>query len=161
MIILHPSLWLKFQREFINKLYTYKEKSEELLYPVANQQLFSAPQLQFSVQHISAKPFPGRPPVLHRQTQCGNHLLSSGYNRPTVYVCVSHNPVWVQAQMPTYIRQQWWPVDRLHPPYHTKPLPAPLQSADQSFNLSSMKICNTSIDRVVVAFDEFKESEKQ
>lgn len=87
MINLHPSLWLKFQREFINKLYTYKEKSKELLYPVANQQLFSAPQLQFSVQHISAKPFPGRPPVLHRQTQYGNHLLSSGL-QPSNSICL-------------------------------------------------------------------------
>lgn len=49
MINLHPSLWLKFQREFINMLYTYKEKSEELLYPVAN--LSISISLSYSLLH--------------------------------------------------------------------------------------------------------------
>ena len=44
MIGLHPSLWLQFQRECSNLLYTYQEKSGELLHPVAQQQQYPAEQ---------------------------------------------------------------------------------------------------------------------
>ena len=37
MIGLHPSLWLKFQREYLNLLYTYQEKSAQLLNSVTQQ----------------------------------------------------------------------------------------------------------------------------
>lgn len=50
MVSLHPSLWLKFQRECSNLLYTYQEKGEELLHPVAQQQHYPAQQLQYSAQ---------------------------------------------------------------------------------------------------------------
>ncbi|KAL5018596.1 hypothetical protein ScPMuIL_004318 [Solemya velum] len=50
MVSLHLSLWLKFQRECTNLLYTYQEKSGELLHPVAQQQRNPAQQLQYRPQ---------------------------------------------------------------------------------------------------------------
>ena len=48
MVSLHPSLWLKFQRECTNLLYTYQEKSEELLNHVTQQQHNSSQQPHYT-----------------------------------------------------------------------------------------------------------------
>lgn len=58
MVNLHPSLWIKFQRECTNLLHTYQEKSEEFLHPVAIQHAFFVSQLQYSAQQQQCQAFP-------------------------------------------------------------------------------------------------------
>ena len=48
MVSLHLSLWLKFQCECTNLLYTYQEKSEELLNTVTQLQHYSAQQPHYT-----------------------------------------------------------------------------------------------------------------
>ena len=55
MVSLHPSLWLKFQRECTNLLYTYLEKTEELLNPVS--QRLPPEQPLYSAQQQTQYPF--------------------------------------------------------------------------------------------------------
>lgn len=60
---LHPSVWIKFQRECSNLLYTYQDKSEELCNPVTQQPQFSLPQqhqqpYQFYPRATSTHPSP-------------------------------------------------------------------------------------------------------
>ena len=100
MLSLHPSLWLKFQRECTNLLYTYQEKSEELLHPVAQQQHYPAQQLQYSAQQEQYQAYPS--------TSSGTSSSALWQPPPQQWpatvqqnmsVWGSQNPVWVHGQM--------------------------------------------------------------
>lgn len=141
MVNLHPSLWLKFRRECTNLLYTYQEKSEELLHPVASEQVFPVPQLQYSAQQQQCQAFPG--------TSSGTASTSAMWQPPpqqwpttvqqNTSVWGSQNPVWVQAQMTNL--QPTAMMTRGHTPSplsNRATTSTPTQSAEQSFNLSSL-----------------------
>lgn len=101
MVSLHPSLWLKFQRECSNLLYTYQEKSEELLHPVTQQQLYPAQQPQYSTQHHQYQ--------FHPRVASGTSSPSIMWQPPpqqwpttvqqNMSVWGSQNSAWVQGQM--------------------------------------------------------------
>lgn len=87
MVNLHPSLWLKFQMECTNLLYTYQEKSEELLHPVANQQFFSTTAI---ISSATAVPSFSQDFLWYCINKPNVATSSSAvtYSRPTKYVCV-------------------------------------------------------------------------
>lgn len=103
MVSLHPSLWLKFQRECTNLLYTYQEKNEELLNPVSEQQ-----QHYIAQQPHYTSPNPQQYQMYPRATS-GTSSTSAMWQpqphqwpttvQPNMSVWGSQNSAWVQEQM--------------------------------------------------------------
>lgn len=97
MINIHPSLWLRFQRECTNLLYTYQEKTEDLLRPkVAQQQQFAftpQPPIQRFPRSDSGLSLNNmwQPPP--------NQWPTSTSIQPTMSGWGSQNSPWVQAQV--------------------------------------------------------------
>lgn len=151
MVSLHPSLWLKFQRECSNLLYTYQEKSEELLHPVAQQQYYPAQQLQYSAQQQQQQQY-------QAYTSTSSGTSSSAMWQPppkqwpatvqqNISVWGSQNPVWVQGQM-----TELQPMTTASSARATTSTPN--QSEQPSFNLSNLvnestEMCDTSLHRAI------------
>ena len=92
MISIHPSLWLRFQRECSNLLYTYQEKSEEMLRPQAAQHFAFPSQPQFQTFQRT-----DNTSSLNSMWQPPPHQWPSSVQPTSVWG--SQNSAWVQAQM--------------------------------------------------------------
>ena len=102
MIGLHPSLWLKFQRECLNLLYTYQKKSAQLLHFVTQQY---PTQQQYSVHHYGTQ----QQSQAYRSVSPSTSTTSAAWQPPPHQwpavvqqgqsAWESQDPRWVQSQM--------------------------------------------------------------
>ena len=171
MVSLHPSLWLKFQRECSNMLYSYQEQSVAFLHPVVQQQRYPAQQQQQQQQQQH-----------QHQQQLQQQQYQANYNTwqppPQQWpasvqqgqsVWGSQDPAWVQSQVNPPTGQQLIPLQtmqrvtetRRSTPSGLSPTAAsstPIHDVETSFNLSSLVrdtvgLSDTSVDMVVMTPD--------
>ncbi|XP_062588493.1 uncharacterized protein LOC134250156 [Saccostrea cucullata] len=145
-------------------MYTYQEKSEELLNPVVHQQPYSAHQLPFSPPqqqfYAFSRPSPctgstsalWQPPPPQWPTTVQRNMSVWG----------SQSPAWVQTQMtelqPTTVVTQGLS--------NIATTSTPIQSGEQSVNLtslvnSSLEMCNSPLNRVSGPYGECRDGEGQ
>ena len=154
MIGLHPSLWLKFQRECSNLLYSYQEKSAQLLHSVAQQQpqypdpqQYPTPQ-QYSVHHYGAQ----QQSRAYHSVSPSTSTTSAAWQPPPhqwpavvqqgQFVWESQDPRWVQSQMnPSsghhLIQLQPVPLPTMAQRAAPATSSTPSSDGEASFNLSS------------------------
>ena len=154
MVGLHPSLWLKFQRECSNLLYSYQEKSAQLLHSVAQQQpQYPDPQQyptqqQYSVHHYGTQQ---QSRAYHNVSPSTSTTSAAWQPPPHQWPAVvqqgqsvweSQDPRWVQNQMNTssghhLIQLQPVPLPTMAQRAAPATSSTPSHDGEASFNLSS------------------------
>lgn len=158
MIGLHPSLWLKFQRECSNLLYVYQEKNEELLRPAIRQQHHPTHQQQFPIQYPQQQ-YPTYPNVICQPPPPPLNSTSQQWPISIAHVVPtsgSQDCTMSHSHLTQIQSKQRSAAVRQDNPAAASSCSTPVCEGETSFNLSSLfkdniEMSGSSVERVVTA----------